>query len=58
MKREYRMIRRLDWSAPRAVRLVAKAEGYAMVRRKGCIPFVIPAEAWDSAPPLADAEAA
>ena len=48
MQREYREI---DDHGP--VRLVAHGEGYAMVRRKGSMPFVISYTVWDFAPPAA-----
>ena len=33
---------RVVWVArPEEVRIMAEAEGYAMVRRKGCVPFVV-----------------
>ena len=51
MKREYRTIKPWQWERPGDVRLVVKAEGYAMVRRKGAMPFVITAKMWDEAPP-------
>lgn len=50
MKHEYRTIKPIWWDRPGVVRLMAKAEGYAMVRRKGCSPFVIAAYEWDNAP--------
>jgi hypothetical protein len=28
------------------IRLVARAEGYVMVRRRGCIPFVVSEKEW------------
>lgn len=40
--------RDIDASAP--VRLVASGEGYAMVRRKGCAPFIISLTVWEVAP--------
>ena len=50
MKREYRTIKPWMWERPGEVRLVAKAEGYAMVRRKGGMPFVITEKMWEAAP--------
>lgn len=33
------------------VRLMARADGYVMVRHSGCIPFVITEREWDALPP-------
>jgi hypothetical protein len=51
MKREFAVYRRVDlevvngkWadrSTDVEVRVMARAEGYAMVRNKGCMPFVV-----------------
>ena len=30
------------------VRYMTEADGYVMVRRKGCLPFVVPLEWWNS----------
>ena len=45
-KREYR-----DIDGKGGVRLMACGEGYAMVRRRGCAPFVISINIWNLAPP-------
>lgn len=50
MKHEYRTIKPWRWDRPGDVRLMAKAEGYCMVRRKGAMPFIIDAKMWDAAP--------
>lgn len=31
----------MRWDEPGEVRIMALAEGYAMVRRKGCMPFIV-----------------
>lgn len=51
MTREYRLVGWYRTAAPIPVRLMATAEGYAMVRRKGAGPFAVPLKAWDDAPP-------
>lgn len=30
------------------IRLMAKAEGYVMVRRPGCLPFILSVKEWES----------
>lgn len=48
-KREYRLIAK-NGTEPLPARLMAIAEDYAMVRRKGCLPFVVSAKEWYNAP--------
>lgn len=47
---EYRNVRRWDRSTV-PVRLIAKGEGYAMVRRKGCAPFIVTLNDWNAGDP-------
>ena len=38
---EYVMCHPNHWREAGEVRVMARAEGYAMVRRKGCMPFAV-----------------
>lgn len=48
--------RRVDHIGP--LRLMAEAEGYVMVRRPGCMPFLMSADKWRALPELAKTDAA
>lgn len=43
-----RIIWKIDRGSPS--REMARAEGYVMVRRKGCLPYIIAAKTWDALP--------
>lgn len=45
-KTEYR------WRRDAGIRLMARAEGYCMVRYKGAMPFCIPEKEWENLPVL------
>lgn len=51
MKREYRRIRHYN-RTHMEVRIMAKAEGYVMVRRKGASPFIITENDWLAGEPV------
>tara|TARA_R110000744_G_scaffold300691_1_gene409826 strand:+ start:52 stop:216 length:165 start_codon:yes stop_codon:yes gene_type:complete len=40
-KREFFMCHPMHWDEAGEVRVMARADGYAMVRRKGCMPFAV-----------------
>jgi hypothetical protein len=48
--REYRLIKTWRGGSPGPARLISRAEGYAMVRRPGAVPFVVSEKEWDAAP--------
>ncbi len=47
-KAEYRNVRHGICTVP--ARLMGWAEGYVMVRRQGCMPFIASRRDWDAAP--------
>ena len=54
-KREYRMVRRFFGSPLVPARLMVIEQGWAMVRRKGAMPFLVPETEWIAGDPC-DAE--
>lgn len=49
-RRPYERMMPQSFKGGGVARFMVAADGYAMVRRPGCMPFVVPIEEWNSWP--------